>query len=121
MWVEGGSSGIGLDFVGHGVALNRAVGFVGFAALVGVAGWHVVWGWARWLGFAPDQVGGGAGETRLKGKRRWWVINGVSLGVVIAWAAGGIGIVARGGKVGGWVGRNYDAMYRELPIVKDWI
>jgi len=114
--VEGGSSGVGLDFVGHGVALQKVVGVLGFSALVGIVGSHVVWGWAKYLGLNPDST------TQERGKRRrWWGVNAVAVGVIGFWAAGGIGVVALGGKVYGWVGKHYDVLFRHVPVLGDYV
>jgi hypothetical protein len=32
--------------------------------------------------------------------------------------AGGLGVVARGGKADGWVATGYDALYSKIPLVK---
>jgi hypothetical protein len=53
-----------------------------------------------------------------KAKRRWWAINGISAGLAGLWMAGGLGVVARGGKADGWVGKGYDALYAKIPLVK---
>jgi len=108
--VEGGSSGVGLDFVGHGVALQKVVGVLGFTALVSVVGAHVVWGWAKWLGVGPEAT------MQERGKRRrWWGVNAAVAGFVGVWLSGGIGVVALGGRVYGWVGRHYDVLLSHLP------
>ncbi|KAI9873846.1 MAG: hypothetical protein M1830_010538 [Pleopsidium flavum] len=120
LWVEGGSSGVGLGYVGHGFARMMGVAGVGYAVFVGVGVWHVVWGWARWLGWTPGQVGEGGVQGQLRRKRRWYVINGVSAVVAALWMAGGLGVVGRGGEVKGWLGRGYDELYRRVPIVGRW-
>lgn len=43
LWVEGGSSNIGLAYVSHGFAKHPAVSFAGFTALITVGVWHSVW------------------------------------------------------------------------------
>lgn len=114
--VEGGSSGVGLDFVGHGVALQKVVGVVGFTALVGIVGAHVVWGWAKWLGVNPDAT------QQERGKlRRWWGVNAVVASVVGIWWAGGVGVVALGGRVYGWVGKHYDELLSHVPVFGSWV
>jgi hypothetical protein len=123
LWVDGGSSSIGLDFVSHGLNVGptwyRIAGRVGYAALVAAVGCHVVWGWAQWLGFKPDQVQGRSTSVRAetKAKRRWWTLQGLSAAVVITWLAGGMGVIGRAGKVPGWVGKHYDELLRRLPYL----
>lgn len=115
-WYEGDSSGIGLGFVSHGFAKHPAIAWTGYVALVGVASWHIVWGWAKWLDWVPVGVGemGSKGKT---GKRRWWVVNGVSAFVAAIWMAGGLGVVARGGKATGWIGKGWDELYAKIPLL----
>lgn len=116
-WIEGGSSGIGLDFIGHGVALHKVFGYAGYAALVATMGWHFIFGWSKWLGLAPEQVTNLGHEGKLASQRRWWIINCLSAATAVLWMAGGIGVVARNGKVGGWLGKTYDELYSRVPIL----
>jgi len=122
LWVEGGSSGVGLQYVAHGFARQPVVARAGYVVFVGVGVWHVVWGWAKWVGWTPGQVGewegGGAGRAR---KRRWYVLNAVSACVAGLWLAGGLGVVGRGGEMRGWLGRGYDELYRRVPVVGRWM
>lgn len=117
LWVEGGSSGIGLDFVGHGVALHKVFGYAGYAALTATIGWHIVFGWSKWMGLAPEQVTRSGREGQIASRRRWWALNGMSAALVALWMAGGIGVVASNGKVGGWVGKMYDELYSRVPLL----
>ncbi len=121
LWVEGGSSSIGLEYVAHGFARSPKVAFVGYTVLVGTAAWHFVWGWAKWLGLSPESVVEGGVEGGLRRKRRWYGVNAVSAFLAGVWMAGGLGVVGRGGEVKGWVGRGYDELYRKIPIVGGWL
>jgi hypothetical protein len=117
LWVDGGSSGVGLQYVAHGFAKHPVVANLGYFTLVGIASFHVVWGWSQWLGQTPDQSTD-LGFTRTKGqKRRWWTINMVSASLAGLWMAGGLGVVGRGGRSTGWVGKGFDELYRQIPIV----
>lgn len=107
---EGGSSGVGLGFVSHGFARHPVLAWTGYVALVGVGVGHMNWGWARWLDWMP--IGNGQ-----KARRRWWTINGISALVTLLWMAGGLGVVARGGKTDGWVGKGYDVLYAKIPLL----
>lgn len=123
--VDGGSSQIALDWVGHGLSVGPAwykiAGRVAYAALVGTMGFHVVWGWAQWLGYKPDQVQGVQTAEGVKSaKRRWWGVNGVSIAVVAVWLAGG-SVVMRGGRVAGWVGRHYDDLLKRVPFLEAYV
>ncbi|KAI9660052.1 MAG: hypothetical protein M1821_001404 [Bathelium mastoideum] len=115
--VAGGSSDVGLKYVGHGFTRFPALSWSVYVALVGVGVWHGVWGWARWMGFAPGQVRVGGGDGVVERKRRWWVVNGAAGVVAMLWGAGGLGVVGRGGLVGGWLGKEYDELYRYVPIL----
>lgn len=122
--VEGDSANVGLAFVAHGFARHAAVSWAAYAALLAAGCGHMVWGAARWLGLAQ-----GAGwslerhsgnlvadrELRKRRRRRWLAINAVSAAVTVAWAAGGLGVVARGGETLGWVGKLYDGLYAKVP------
>ncbi|KAA6412518.1 MAG: hypothetical protein FRX48_03509 [Lasallia pustulata] len=99
LWVEGGSSGVGLGYLAHGFARFPGVAFAWHAALVGVGAWHFVWGWGKWMGWTPDMVG--RGERR---ERRWWVVNGVSGLVAGLWMLGVWGCGREGGWGMGWEG-----------------
>ncbi len=122
LWVDGSSAGIGLSYVSHGFAKDPATSFVGYTVLIAVASTHLVWGWAKWLGYTPDQTTDPFGANRVRSrKRRWYVINGLSALLAGLWLAGGLGIVGRAGEVGGWVGRSYDELYRRIPIIGRWL
>jgi len=108
--VEGGSSGVGLGFVSHGFAKHPVLAWSTYTALIGTAMGHIVWGVVRWRGWMPS------GMERER-KRRWWVVNGAVAGVTALWMAGGLGVVARGGAEGGWVGRGYDDLYAWIPFL----
>ena len=117
LWADGGSSGVGLQYVAHGFAKHPLVANLGYIMLVGLASFHVVWGWAQWLGKTPDQSTD-LGFSRKEGqKRRWWSINIASTSLAISWMAGGLGIVGRGGRATGWIGKGFDDLYRQIPIV----
>ncbi len=79
-------------------------------------------GWAKWLGIAQnagwkvERPTGNATVDKKNRKRRrrlFLVINGVSAAAVVVWAAGGLGIVARGGLQPGWVGEDLRRVVRQ--------
>ncbi|CAK3823141.1 N2,N2-dimethylguanosine tRNA methyltransferase like [Lecanosticta acicola] len=121
MYSAGGGSNVGLDYVSHAFARHPAISFAGFSALLAVGGFHITWGWAKWLGWTPDQVTEMGSRRELSKKRRWYIINGLSALVTGLWMAGSFGVIARGGAAPGWVGRQYDEMYRMIPIVGKWL
>ncbi|KAH8642975.1 hypothetical protein IG631_00438 [Alternaria alternata] len=121
LYAHGDSSLINLQYISHGFALHPAVSFTGFTALVGIGVWHFVWGAAKWLGWAPSQVKMTEEDRALVRKRRWYTINGISAALTALWLAGGLGVVGRDGKMVGWVGKEYDELYKYLPIVGKWV
>lgn len=125
LWVDGGSSAIGLDWVGHGLSVGpawyRIAGRVAYFALVGTVGAHVVWGWAQWVGLKPEQAQAQTADGAKSAKRRWWGVNSVSVVVVAVWLAGGMGVVGRGGRVAGWVGRHYDELLKRVPGLEAYV
>ena len=111
-WIyDGGSSGVGLSFVSHGFAKHPFLAWSGYAALIGVGVGHFVWGIARWNNWVP--IG-----SDKKAKRRWWTLHGISAAITLLWMAGGLGVVGRGGKAEGWIGKGYDVLYSKIPLVK---
>lgn len=110
LYHDGDSSGVGLAYAAHGFAKHPWFSWLGNSALIGVSAAHIVWGWARWLGYL------GPKDQRAAKKRRW-IMNGISGLLAAVWAAGGLGIVARGGEAAGWVGKGFDALYQKIPII----
>ncbi|KAE8352684.1 S-adenosyl-L-methionine-dependent methyltransferase [Aspergillus coremiiformis] len=49
--VDGGSSGVGLGYVAHGIARNPTFWHIYYAVFVAVGMWHIVGGWAAWMGW----------------------------------------------------------------------
>jgi succinate dehydrogenase/fumarate reductase cytochrome b subunit len=117
LYAHGDSSLINLSYISHGFATHPFISFTGFTALISVGAWHVVWGAAKWMGFAPSQVSSNESQKAMVRKRRWYSINAVSALVAALWLAGGLGVVGRDGKVIGWVGKEYDELYRYIPFL----
>ncbi|KIH87652.1 hypothetical protein SPBR_05110 [Sporothrix brasiliensis 5110] len=134
--VQGDSSDIGLAYVAHGFARHPVVSWLSYGAFLAAASGHMVWGWARWLGIAqraawssPDllrggdrdvSAGGGAREPKALQKRRrrtWLAVQGGVLLAFCLWASGGLGVVARGGPVQGWVAKVYDELYAKALVL----
>ncbi|PHH90828.1 hypothetical protein CDD83_2540 [Cordyceps sp. RAO-2017] len=121
--VEGDSSNIGLAYVAHGFARRPGLSLAAYAGLIAAGCGHMVWGAAKWLGMATS-TGGWAGKgrgmvdnkTRRQRRRVWMSIHGVAVAVAALWAAGGLGVVARGGAAQGWVGRVYDDMLATVRL-----
>jgi hypothetical protein len=117
--VEGDSANIGLAYVSHGFARHPVVAWSTYTLLlVGGCG-HMIWGWARWLGLA-SRAGfwtTGTREVRSRERRTWLAINGLVVALTGVWAAGGLGVVARGGEALGWVGKVYDGLFDRIPLL----
>ncbi|KAK3337808.1 hypothetical protein B0T19DRAFT_82994 [Cercophora scortea] len=122
--VEGDSANIGLAYVAHGFARHPLVSWVSYGALLGLGCGHMVWGWAKWFGIAQRagwklerHTGNAAVDRQVKKRRRRMLlgINAVAAAGVVAWAAGGLGVVAKGGLTLGWVGKLYDGLYEKIP------
>lgn len=70
------------------------------------------------MGLTPIFAGlGHGGENGKAGKRRWWVVNGVVALLAGVWMAGGLGVVGRGGRSTGWVGKGFDELFAKIPMV----
>ena len=117
LWVDGGSSGVGLQYVAHGFAKFPTTSTIWHAALVGIGSWHFAWGWAKWLGLTPDGTGSDVVDKQLRRKRKFYGVNIISALLAVLWMAGGLGVVGRGGKLTGWIGRAYDELYKRVPIL----
>jgi len=122
--VEGDSANIGLAYVAHGFTRHPVTSWLAYGGLLVVGCGHMFWGAARWLGFAqgagwkvPWPTGNAVvdREVKKRRRRRLMVINAAAAGLVILWAAGGLGVVARGGLTEGWVGRVYDGLFDRIP------
>lgn len=120
LWQEGGNANIGLEYVSHGFARHPIVSYAVYVPFLGVMSWHVVWGWAKWLNWNPDQVVQGGYEGQQRKKRRWWSLNAISAAVALTWMAGGLGIVGRGGAAQGWLAKEYDGLFGSIPLVGHW-
>ncbi|KAJ0123842.1 dimethylguanosine trna methyltransferase [Diaporthe amygdali] len=127
--IEGDSSNIGLAYVAHGFAAHPATSYVAYAGLLTLGCGHMVWGWAKWIGLA--QLAGWRADIktlgttrdrnedvrRRKRRRRIWLwINGTAVAATAVWAAGALGVVARGGRADGWVGKAYDELFAAVGL-----
>lgn len=124
--VEGDSANIGLAYVAHGFVRHAVTSWAAYVVLLGAGCGHMVWGWAKWIGLAQGagwnlearQVSGIKGVDRAerrKRRRTLVVLNVVAAAAAAVWAAGGLGVVARGGETLGWVGKVYDGLYAKVP------
>ncbi|KAE8377689.1 S-adenosyl-L-methionine-dependent methyltransferase [Aspergillus bertholletiae] len=128
--VDGGSSGVGLGYVAHGIARNPVLWNVYYVVLSAVGMWHIIGGWATWVGWRVTTAQKGRGykkgslegylgytesEEQVKRKRRMrWVVNGVAAVGTAAWLAGALGIIGRGGQGLGWEANGWNKIYKQL-------
>ena len=117
MYMHGDSSLISLSYISHGFATHPFLSFAGFSALVSVGVWHFAWGLAQWMGWKPSQVSVYSEHRDLDKKRRWYSINGVAAVVAGLWLAGSLGVVGQAGKTVGWIGKEFDDLYRYIPFM----
>lgn len=132
VYVDGGSSSVGLGYVAHGFARAPWLMTGYYVALVGVGVWHVVGGWAWWTtGWTTEQTrgsGSGSGSASSSGspagsealrrrKRVRRMVNGLVVAGTTLWLAGGLGIVARGGWGAGWEAKSWEAIYSRVPLL----
>lgn len=117
MYMHGDNSLISLSYISHGFATHPFLSFVGFSALVGIGAWHFAWGAAQWMGWKPSQVSVYSEHSGLDKKRRWYSINGVAAMITGLWLAGGLGVVSQAGKTVGWIGKEFDDLYRYIPFM----
>jgi hypothetical protein len=117
LYMHGDSSMISLSYISHGFSLYPFISFAGFSALIGIGAWHFTWGWAKWLGYVPSQITDTDSRRHLRRKRRWYIINAVAATLAGLWMGGGLGIVGRGGKTIGWIGREFDELYNSMPLI----
>ncbi|KAI3543168.1 hypothetical protein CSPX01_06481 [Colletotrichum filicis] len=122
--VDGDSSNIGLGFVSHGFARHPIISWIAYTGLLAIGCGHMIWGAAKWLGLAPTAMGwSGSGhnvidkKVRRRKRRAWWALHGAAVAAAGIWAAGGLGIVARGGPTDGWIGKIYDDIYSKIPLL----
>jgi Protein of unknown function (DUF1691) len=120
--VGGDSSNIGLGYVAHGFARHGILAWFAYSGLIVFGCGHMVWGLSKWFGIAPaistwssNNINGVVDKsTRKQWRRAWWTIHAVAVFAAGLWAAGGLGIVGRGGLTEGWIGNLYDELFSKL-------
>ncbi|KAL6917445.1 hypothetical protein ACHAP8_011936 [Fusarium lateritium] len=121
--VEGDSSNIGLAYVAHTFARHPITSWFSYVGLLAAGCGHMVWGQAKWFGLSPTTkyIWGTssvpAEKKAMKQRRRKWVaLHGASVAFAALWAVGGLGVVARGGLMEGWVGKVYDDLFSAIGL-----
>ncbi|GAB1197281.1 hypothetical protein APSETT444_006574 [Aspergillus pseudonomiae] len=134
---DGGSSGVGLGYVAHGIARNPVFWNVYYVTLAAVGMWHIVGGWGAWMGWRvttaqkergykkcsmESYLGHTESEEQVKRKRKmWWIVNGVAALGATVWLAGALGIIGRGGQGSGWEASGWNEIYKQVPIFGPWL
>ncbi|PYH78692.1 N2,N2-dimethylguanosine tRNA methyltransferase [Aspergillus uvarum CBS 121591] len=92
--VDGGSSGVGLGYVAHGIARSPVFWNIYYLVFVAAGVWHFVGGWASWMGWKvttlrrqqnskkgslEGYLGYTGSEQRCRRqKRMWWTVNTIA-------------------------------------------
>ncbi|KAK5104976.1 hypothetical protein LTS08_001249 [Lithohypha guttulata] len=118
--VHGDSSSVGLRFFSHGVKRHPWLASLGYTVMVSVASWHFVGGAAKYLRLTREYVteGGDYGVRQRRVRTR--MLNIVSGLVAAVWALGGIGVIGRGigtPEASAWEIKQWDEVYRAVPVV----
>ncbi|KAL1981246.1 hypothetical protein VTN96DRAFT_2845 [Rasamsonia emersonii] len=135
--IDGGSSGVGLGYVAHGFARSPLFWNIFYMAFVAASVWHSVGGWAAWMGWrvttrrtersqSKGPNGGYLGtmetsEERRKKRRTRWIVHGLAALGTALWLAGGLGVVGHGGPGSGWEAKNWDELYKSVPVIGGWL
>ncbi|KAJ5110715.1 hypothetical protein N7532_001250 [Penicillium argentinense] len=134
--VEGGSSGVGLGYVAHGIARSPVFWNIFYVLFVTASVWHFVGGWTTWMGWRvttarkersskgslEGYLGYPENQDRAKRQRKiWWVVNGMAAMGAALWLAGALGIVGRAGEGAGWEAQGWNEMYRQVPAIGKWL
>lgn len=136
LMVEGGSSGVGLGYVAHGIARSPVFWHIFYLMFVSASVLHFVGGWATWMGWRVTTIRKERGskgslesylaplrnQNRAKRQRKMrWMVNGVVAVGAAFWLAGALGIVGRAGEGAGWEAQGWNEMYSQVPIIGDWL
>ncbi|RAH45865.1 MCP1 family protein [Aspergillus brunneoviolaceus CBS 621.78] len=135
--VDGGSSGVGLGYVAHGIARSPIFWNIYYLCFVAVGVWHFVGGWASWMGWKvttlrkqPNSKKGslegylgytGSEQRCRRQKRMWWTVNTIAAVGASIWLAGALGVIGRAGQGSGWEASGWNDIYNQVPIIGSWI
>ncbi|RAL15322.1 MCP1 family protein [Aspergillus homomorphus CBS 101889] len=135
--VDGGSSGVGLGYVAHGIARSPIFWNIYYLVFVAVGVWHFVGGWASWMGWKVATIrkqrgvkngslegylGYSESEQRVRRqKRMWWAVNTIAAVGASFWLAGALGVIGRAGPGSGWEASGWNDIYNQVPMIKAWL
>lgn len=134
---DGGSSGVGLGYVAHAFTRSPIFWNVYYPAFVAAGVWHIIGGWAAWMGWRVTTVRRDrkAKKVSLEGyfnqiendqrskrqRRMWWAVNGFAAVGASIWLAGALGIVGRSGPGSGWEANGWNEIYNQVPLIGSWL
>jgi hypothetical protein len=101
LWVDGDSSQVGLEYFAYGFWMGKWGKWVGaafYGVFIGSMSYHVVYGLAKYWN-VPE-------------KRRRKLLGAAALASAVVWLAGMGRVVLEAEKVGGYLGRHYEGLYR---------
>lgn len=134
--VDGGSSGVGLGYVAHTFARSPVFWNIYYLLFVAVGVWHIVGGWAAWMGWGvttsrrergdkgslAEYLASSKSMQRVKRQRKmWWVVNGIAALGASVWLAGALGIIGRAGEGSGWEAKGWNEIYNRVPVIGGWL
>lgn len=137
LYVDGGSSSVGLGYVSYG--LQKAPWFMnlGYAALIGATVCHFVGGTAFHFGWRNVLEWSGRGQISAeRGKsdadssvsanrhsrrrRRWLIASGLATTLAVTWLAG-LKLIADNRSFLSWEATEWDRLYKSIPILGKYI
>lgn len=134
---DGGSSGVGIGYVAHAFNRNPAFWNVYYLVFVAVGVWHIIGGWAAWMGWRVTTVrrerkqnkgslerpfNQPENEQRCKRQRTMrWTVNGLAAVGASVWAAGALGVIGRSESGSGWEVNGWNEIYNRMPFIGSWL
>lgn len=100
LYVDGDSSQVTLEYLAYGFWQGRWAKWTSgafYAGFVGLVSYHVVYGWANYL--------------KVEERRRK-LVGMAAVGTAAVWLSGLARIVVESGKIGGYLGRHYEHLYK---------
>ncbi|KIV89613.1 hypothetical protein PV10_06999 [Exophiala mesophila] len=115
--VDGSSAAVGLRYFAHGVAHHPWLTNIGYSVFVSVASFHFVTGAAKFLRLSKEYITEPGHSGQLTKKWRGRLINSVAALTAAVWIAGGLGVIGRSGMGVGWEAKNWDNIYKAVPLI----
>lgn len=122
--VHGDSSSVGLRFFSYGISRHPWLANAGYAFMISVASFHFVGGAAKYLKLSREYITEGGDYGAREKNKRGLLINLASGLMAGIWIVGGLGVIGRGvGAVtpSAWEIKNWDEVYKNVPVVGAWM